>query len=94
VFVVDESAFGPQFARDFFASEQLSGTLNEQQKHLEGLRIQLDEDALPAKFTCGGVCLKRTEAIAPGWLWFGHDFRSVYPIASANQSLKSMYNFS
>ena len=86
VLVVDEGAVGPQLPGDFLAGEQLAGPVQQQQKHLKGLRIQLDADALPAQLSGGGVGFECSEAIAPGWLRVCHVFSPVYPIENSIQS--------
>ena len=68
VFVVDEGAIGPELAGDLFAGEELAGPFEEQKQDLEGLRVELDADALAAKLAGGGVGFECAEAIAPGWL--------------------------
>ena len=96
VLVVDEGAVGPQLAGDFLARQQLAGPLQEQQEHLEGLRVQLDADALPAQLSGGGVCFKGSEAIAPGWLrCLVMSLCPVYPISEFEpKQLAPRYNFS
>jgi hypothetical protein len=94
VFVIDKRAVGPQLPADFLSREKPAGPLEEQQEHLEGLRVQLDEDALPAQLSGGRVCFKCSEAIAPGWLWVCHVLFPVYPIANSSQSDPAKYNFS
>ena len=61
-----------QSSREILAREQFAGALEQQEQHLEGLRVELDADALAAKLSGGGVGFKGSEAIAPGWRWVGH----------------------
>jgi hypothetical protein len=68
VLVVDEGSVGPELAGDFFSRQQLAGSIQEHDEHLEGLGVQLDADALSAKLTQGGVSFKYSEAVMPGWL--------------------------
>src|ERR1039458_7612140 len=49
-----------------------AGPLQQQAEHLEGLGVQPDANALPAKFSGGCVCLEGAEAIAPRWPWVRH----------------------
>ena len=76
VFVIDKGSVGPQFAGDFFAGEQLARPSQQHAAAPEGLRVQLDADALPAKLSRGSVGFKCSEAIAQGWLWVCHAVRT------------------
>ena len=58
VVVVDKSSVGPQCAGDFFARQKFAGLVQQHQQNLEGLRVELDADSLPAKLPCRGVCLE------------------------------------
>ena len=77
VFVVDEGAVGPELAGDLLAGEEFAGAAEEQAEDLEGLRVELDADALAAELAGGGVGFKGAEAVAPGWGWGGHLKASV-----------------
>src|SRR5690348_7239560 len=78
--VVDEGAIGPKLAADLIPGQEFTGTLEQHDQNLKGLRVQLDADSLSAELTGGRVCLEDTEAIAPAWLDFGHDWHLVYPM--------------
>ena len=78
---IDESSVGPQLSGDFLSSQQFAGPLQKHDQHLEGLRVQLDADSLPAKLARDSVCFKCSEAIAPGWHGVRHVSCRVYPIA-------------
>ena len=67
-----KGSLGPKLAADFFAGEQLAGTLQKQEQHLKGLGAQLDANALAAQLTAAGVGFKRSKAIAPSWLRVCH----------------------
>ena len=66
MFVVDKGAVGPEFAGDLLTSQQLAGALDEHQKHLKGLCVQLDAQPLAAKLAGSRVRFIGSEAIAPG----------------------------
>jgi len=53
VLVVDEGAFGPEFAGDFFAGEQLAGAFEQHEQHLKGLDVYLDANSLLAQLSGG-----------------------------------------
>jgi hypothetical protein len=91
MFVVDEGAVGPEFARDLLARQQLAGPVYQHQEHLERLGIELDANALAAKLTRSGVCFKCSEAIAPRWPWVRHLSCPMYPITGRNPSRPVSY---
>ena len=55
VLEVDEGAVGPELAADGFAGEDLAGALEQHGEDLEGLRVELDAEALAAEFSGGHV---------------------------------------
>ena len=64
VFVIDKGAVRPDCLRDFFASKDFAGALEEHEEDLEGLGVELDPDSLLAKFSGGRVRLEDSKAIA------------------------------
>src|SRR5271165_5129335 len=93
MFIVNESTVGPELAGYLFSREQLAGPVHEQQKHLEGLGVELDAEPLAAKLPGGSVGFKCSEAIARCWLWAGHVFFPVYATGSRTEAGRAMYNF-
>jgi len=69
---VDEGAVGPEVGGDLFAGEEFAGVGEEEGEDLEGLRVELDADALAAELAGGGVGLEGAEAVAPGGGGVGH----------------------
>jgi hypothetical protein len=64
VFVIDKGAVRPNCLGDLLTGEDLAGALEEHEKDLKGLRIQLDPDSLLAEFSCRRVRLENSELVA------------------------------
>jgi hypothetical protein len=84
VLVVDERALWPKHAGDLVARNQLARLLEEHEKNLEWLGVQLYAHPLPAQLARGGIRFKDSKAIAlcrPKVAFqVRHVFRSVYPM--------------
>ena len=85
--IINKSTVGPKLAGNLFARKKLAGPVEEHQKHLEGLGVQLDAQALAAKLSRGGVYLKDSEAIARGGLRAGAVFRHGFQTSVADGDL-------
>ena len=97
--IVDEGSVGPQLVGDFLARKKLAGPVEQHEEHLEGLGVQLDAQALTAKFSRGGIHLKDSEAITRGRLRASAVFRHGFQTSVADEDLiawlgRPMENFS